>query len=532
MMTRCWSACAALLLCVSWASAEEAVPLERGRRQLFLDDQVVDSMAGLNRTMHQPAKRGAALKPDIPSDGDLIQIRSAPMWDAVAGLYKMLYLAYARDGQKSVGVALATSKDGVHWDKPDLGETEVFGNKHNNWIATSPELTWPLNCIEGAVVDPDDPDPARRFKALRGAIGRESIVSPDCIHWTKLDAPPIASGDEATLTYDRENRRFLAVVKGFNAFGRAASIAMSDDFAKWSPARPLFSVDAEDQPLARETIRRRLADPGLQRPVFVDPDPATGWKPPQGEKHQPIWRAEVYFMAVFRYEGLYVGLPSIFYPTGTARPELNNTDGFHLIQLAVTRDLKTWRRLGERRPFIEPSRIDGGRVGVFDRGQIFAANNPIVHDDELWFYTSALKWRSDPYTVNPNGSTRDPATLSPEEKADRDEGWGAVCLSVLRRDGFISLDAGAAPGHVVTKPLQLPHGELFLNLDARKGQARVTLLDTHGVPILGYTATAAGNAVRAPVVWPESKKLGDVAGQPVRLKIELTDASLYAFWVE
>jgi hypothetical protein len=524
--------CLALLFGTGSVLAQDTVQVERGQRQLFLDDHVVQEMPGLSRSMHQPEKRGAVIKPDIPSDGDLIQIRSAPMWDAAADIYKLLYLAYARDGRNVVGVALATSKDGIRWEKPNLGAMEIFGSKANNWIPMAPELTWPLNCIEGVICDPDDPDPARRFKALRGAIDRELLVSPDCIHWTKLDVPKIQSHDECTLTYDRERKQFLAMVKGFNKYGRAFNIATSTDFETWTPARPLFSVDEEDQPLARETIRKRLADPGLQNPLFVAPDPNTGWTPPEGEVHHATWRAEVYFIAVFPYEGLYIGLPSIFYPTGTVLPERNNADGFHLIQLAMSRDLNTWKRLGDRQPFIDSSRIDKGRVGVFGRGQLFAANQPIERGDELLFYYSALKWRSDFYALNADGTPRDPESLSADEKADLTEGRGGVCLAVLRRDGFISLDAGDTPGHLITKPLTLPEGQLFLNLDAPKGSARIQVLDAEGQPIPGFTTTVSGDAVRTPVVWPKGKALSDLAGQSVQLKIELTQARLYAFWVE
>lgn len=517
-------------------ASEGALQLQAGQKQLFLDDYVVANIANLEHTMHRPEKRGAVIKPDIPSDGDLIQVRSAPMWVPDEQVYKLLYLACARDGANVAGVALATSKDGLAWEKPVLGETEVFGSKENNWIAKEPDLTWPRNCIEGVVYDPDDPDPNRRYKALLGAINRQPIVSPDCVHWTKLDVPEIPSSDESQLVYDRDNKRFLAMVKGSNEFGRAFNLSMSEDFVHWSAPRFLFGADAADQPMARDVIRKRLADPGLQKTLFVEPDPDTGWTPPAGVTYQPTWRVEVYNIPVFPYEGVYIGLPTMYYPTGTDLPARNNTDGFDLIQLATSRDLTTWTRLGDRQPFIDASRIDNGRVGVFDRGQILATNRPVEHDGELWFYYTGLKWRSDSYQLNPDGTDRAPNTLSPDEQADLKEGWGAVCLAVLRRDGFISLDAGENPGHVLTKPLILSGNTLFLNLDAPKGNASVELLDADGQPIPGFSgdnsAIVTGNDVRLPVTWKSGNDLTPLTGKTVQLKIHLTNAQLYAFWTE
>ena len=82
------------------------------------------------------------------------------------------------------------------------------------------------------------------------------------------------------------------------------------------------------------------------------------------------------------------------------------------------------------------------------------ATNPVEHGDELWFYYSALKWRDNPYRFNSDRTRRDPQTLSPSERADQAEGGGAVCLAVLRRDGFVSLDAGEQPGTVTTRPFR------------------------------------------------------------------------------
>ena len=63
------------------------VPL--GERQLFLDDHGIASIEHLERTMHQPTKKGAVIRPD-PAKGGSFQIRSAPLWDPKEELLKLL----------------------------------------------------------------------------------------------------------------------------------------------------------------------------------------------------------------------------------------------------------------------------------------------------------------------------------------------------------------------------------------------------------------------------------------------------------
>ena len=53
----------------------------------------------------------------------------------------------------------------------------------------------------------------------------------------------------------------------------------------------------------------------------------------------------------------------------------------HVVQLACSRDLKKWERLGNRAPFIAPSRLDSG---AYDTQTVSAPGQPAIHGDKLW----------------------------------------------------------------------------------------------------------------------------------------------------
>lgn len=94
------------------------------------------------------------------------------------------------------GTTYVESLDGVKWTKPILRQWKFQGSLENNFVAVESDSAWPANAMENVVYDPDDADPQRRFKGFLGAFGRNPIVSPDGIHWKKLDVPMLPSSDD------------------------------------------------------------------------------------------------------------------------------------------------------------------------------------------------------------------------------------------------------------------------------------------------------------------------------------------------
>jgi len=441
-----------------------------GQRQLFLDDQGIASIDNLHRKMHQPTKRGAVIR--SPKPEKTIQTRTAPVWDPHAKVYKLWVLGIDQN--------LWQSEDGLNWTP---------GPKTNMRI-------------DMAVYDPNESDPSRRFKAP--LLNDGFAVSPDGVQWTKLDVKKIQSSDEGNFSYDAEGGMYIHTVKRGGKHGRSVALATSRDFETWTELGLIFQADDDDQQLGQRKIEARLADPTLQQPLYNDPK---------------AYNVDVYNMGVFRYESLYIGLPAMFHATGPV-PNYPNTDGFQVIELVCSQDLKNWKRLDDRQAFIGPSHLDSG---AYDLTQILPPSAPVVRDDELWFYYTGLKWRSSFHYKGeyPQGET------VPIPGRDRD--GGAVCLAVLRRDGFVSLDAGKNEGIALTRPFTLAADKLYVNVDARNGEMTVEACDDQG-KTLARSEVVKGDHCQIELSW-EQGSLVELKQQSVRLRFKLRNASLYSYWM-
>ena len=91
-------------------------------------------------------------------------------------------------------ICYATSRDGVNWEKPDLGLVEFKGSKKNNIVDLNEPALWSTCCV---VYDPDDPNPKRRFKmayeaGLPKGLGKLCVAfSPDGLRWTPYQGNPV-----------------------------------------------------------------------------------------------------------------------------------------------------------------------------------------------------------------------------------------------------------------------------------------------------------------------------------------------------
>ena len=469
-------------------------------KQLFLDDDAIESKYGLRRKLNEPERAGPVIRPDISRGQAGLQTASPPQWNPEKGVWEWWYTAAQRDVYAQNMIHYATSADGLEWEIPNLGLYEWNGSKDNNVAVDPAGMT-----LKNNLRDDLDEDPDRRYKGMfadRG-LARYPATSPDGFDWTLVDVPPIPSDDTSFLTHDEDAGLFIATVKlSLEKWGRSVWLSTSNDFIDWTEPELIFHSDEKDRNNRRRRIRRVVEDPAYLSPHIVEND---------------SFIAHVYKMAVMPYEGLYVGLPVLFSPSG--RWLGRNHTGLNQTELSVSRDLHNWERVANRDVFIGVLPWDGE---VYDTSQLLPCGRPIVREDlgEIWVYYNACRFRC--------------------HRKERDESYdkyfddlSALCLAKIRLDGFVSLDADAK-GSLVTAPFALERGGLHVNVDARRGELRAEVIDAETFDPVPGLSLSDSNAVRdddlaRQLTWGE--RSAPARDRPVRLRFELSQARLYAFWM-
>ncbi len=293
----------------------------------------------------------------------------------------------------------------------------------------------------------------------------------------------------------------------------------------WDPRRARYVLYGRTQHRAPETVAAwspndwyRAGNPRLwhwgrsvaraESPDFVRWDytaPASAPVVLTADARDPAC-TEFYSVMVFPYESVYIGLLQNF----RSSPDTCWID----IQLVVSRDTASFTRVGDRAPFLPL-----GGLGEWDRFNHSLANNPpLAVGDDLRFYYSGRRGRHDPY-----------GTLKDYAQPDVGVSDGSIGFASVRRDRFVSLGASFDGGELVTRPLDVRGSALFLNGKADHGEILVEALDPSGAVLARAHPWRADSLSRA-VAWPSGGLPG--AGAPMRFRITLRNALLYALWAE
>jgi hypothetical protein len=481
----------------------------RGVRQLFLDDAGVEDIAGLRRVVNRPQRcpDNPVILGENPWELASVSVYGTSMYDAQRRRFRMWYLCTPgpnRSGRSWVEVggyrrvagctllAYAESTDGVHWIKPTLNELSFEGSRRNNLVDIG------IDNPEGVSIlcDPHDPDPDRRYKAL---FWDRRLVPPNNPH-----------GVDAAAARVPKSRPGLTQTEAAGGMW----VAFSPDGIRWRTHGPVLAYGSD-------TTQTLLYDPATGRYVaFVrawirtfgravarteSPD-CLRWTQPAlvlSTDTADGPSAQIYGMPTDLYEGVYLGMLWMY---------REGADGKIDTQLAASRDGLRWTRVADRQTFLAT-----GPPGSRDDGMARVVGRLIARGDTLYLYYSMV-----------NGPHRGPKFPDPVRKFPT-----AIGLATLRRDGFVSLDAGDAGGSVLTKPFLLPGSRLRANVDARGGELRATLCDSDGRAIPGFERSlqVSADAPHALLRW-RGARVDALRGRTVRIRITLRHAKLYSWWVE
>ena len=192
------------------------------------------------------------------------------------------------------------------------------------------------------------------------------------------------------------------------------------------------------------------------------------------------------------------------------------------VQLTMSRDGQQWNRVAGRRVF-----IPNGPRGSWDAGIIFTASQPIqIKDDRIFIYYSASEHDHDHDYLHEDPQKGTVAWLKKFRKVGT-----SIGVATLRRDGFVSLDAGANGGELITKPFEWPTGRaLHWNLDASRGEVEVAVLTADQGVVSDLTVRKRSiDKVDSLILSAEQAR--PLFGRKVRLRVRSKNAAVYAWWL-
>lgn len=482
------------------------------RLELFVDDELIDRTKNVALKLHQPVRQEAALVTDQPWEGNAVGYVSVMQdGDILRMYYKM---ADTREGIATkeerythpMWVCYAESRDGLKWDRPELGLHEFEGSTANNIVFKGiGEL---LKGVHGFTPFRDtNPDclPEERYKVLAGAgesglrEGSYALCSPDGLHWSLMQEEPVlrqiidGAFDSQTLAFwDKERAEYRIYFRDY--FNREDKInkvrviktARSSDFIHWDEMQ-LLDYNSEALPVQLYTNQ---IQPYFRAPHILLGFPTRyiqrSWSPaiealPELPHRQ--WRTEVFFE---RY--------------GAAL-----TDGLFM----SSRDRTKFYRWDEA--FVRP--------GPQIQGNWMYGDN--YQGAGLFLTDSALE-----------GAPQEISFLVTEHTARST--FSVVRRMSIRVDGFVSVQAPMAGGELTLVPLWFNGNRLRLNFStSAAGSIRVEIQDFSGKALPGFALDDCheiiGDEIDRTVAWKGGSDLGAIPRQLVRLRFVMADADLFSF---
>jgi len=472
------------------------------KKQVFIDWELVEPGYGVAWTGDTPGAwempTGVALATHLPEVGTEPVVQVDQPWESWLnvyssifedeGRYRLYYECHYDDGSTHVdfGAMLAhtESTDGINWTKPTVGTVEFQGSKDNN-LVFGLDLSLGRGAHGATVFKDPSASPDQRYKLVhmgreKGVDGVYGAVSPDGLRWTALQEPVVPgyfSDTQSVARFDEELGRYVGYFRGWTlhergkAHGRRTiARGESDRFDFWQDPVQIVAPDRHDTP---------------DTDIYTN-----GYTPwPNADAH-------------------------LMFPAYYGR-----TTDISEVHMLTSRDGHHWQR-----PIREPV-VPAGSPGS---------------DSEAGYYAGAglVSTRSGQLSlpVGPEWHTHNESHFAPSGPPRH---TGYLTFATWRRDGFVSLEA-ESQGSFTTVPFTFEGGRLKVNAWTRfGGEVSFELVDAStasmreaGTTVAGKTFAdgdaISGDHLETTISWNGASDLSAWVGKPVRLRVRMRRARLYA----
>jgi len=470
---------------------------------------IAKTAGDLRLVLHRPERREIVFKTDKPWEGNASGFQSV---FADNGKFRMYYrgVHYGKSlGLPDTGLAqhewvlcYAESTDGIHWTRPELGLCEFNGSTSNNIILNRKMVEAVKGCPAHSVVflDKNPACPAdQRYKMVvahpshKPPRGLFIMGSGDGIRFRLLSEKPCVTDgpldSQNLIFWDQNIGKYRVYYRDSWRHGRSIKTSESEDVLKFPPGTFI------------------VRDTGNEFELYTN-------------QMQPYYRAP----------HILLGFPMRYYDRGTNAWELP------AMQALPGRAGRAARHKFESRHGIAVTDavLLASRDGVKVKFRNEAFMRPGPRREESWVYgDNFIFWGM---LELPSALEDAPNEISFYATEGYWEGDSTKFRrSTLRLDGFVSAQAPAAGGELVTRPLIFAGRALSLNFETGgAGELKVELQNPDGTPVPGYALADCfpifGDHIGFPVSWKgKGTDVGALAGKSVRIRFTLKDADLYAF---
>jgi hypothetical protein len=227
---------------LSGAESDRGTVAIGSRIEMFVDDWLMDptlSRGSVSLRLQAPVKREVVLVTDKPWEGPDSAYFTVFQDGPLVRLYYRGMVPEGADTSSGQVTCYAESTDGIHFVRPNLGLVEFEGSRDNNIIYRGIEAHNFAPFRDGNPAA----KPEERYKALAGILSKlYAFVSPDGIHWKKLQPEPVMTkGDFDSLNlgfWDEQTQNYRCFSRYGDGGVRSVQSCTSKDFVHWIDPTP------------------------------------------------------------------------------------------------------------------------------------------------------------------------------------------------------------------------------------------------------------------------------------------------------